>query len=256
MLNTREIIKKYKIKANKQLGQNFLINEEICARIALLGKIEKSDSILEIGPGLGSLTKQLLLSKANKIYAIEKDENFISILKKEIINESDERFNLIQGDALKIGFLESNFKIIANLPYNIGTELLTRWIESEKRPSLLILMLQKEVAMRITAKAGSKDYGRLSVLCQAFYNCKMEFDVPKNSFIPEPNVASSIVHLRRKENVEINAIKLGKVTRALFMARRKIAKHALHSLNIKTRPDLEQKRAECLSVEDFISLIS
>jgi 16S rRNA (adenine1518-N6/adenine1519-N6)-dimethyltransferase len=251
VLSVLEIIKKYNILANKSLGQNFLINEEVCKKIALSGDLCKNDIILEVGPGLGSLTRALVGFSFNKLYLIERDERFISILQ----NEYPSVFELLHADALKFDFTSvgEDIKILANLPYNIGTELLTNWISLIKRPKMMVLMLQKEVVERITAKPKSKSYGRLSVLCQAFYDVEKLFDVSAGCFVPAPNVISSVVRMKRKE-VDYDPKMLGKITEKLFSSRRKILKNALLSLNIK-REDIYNKRAEELTVEDFISLI-
>lgn len=250
MLSIAEIIKKYGILANKSLGQNFLMNDEVCKKIALAGEVKTSDIIFEIGPGLGSLTRFLLESEARKVFLIEKDQRFLDILKTEYTGN----FEIFHTDALKFDFPNyPSFKIIANLPYNVGTELLTKWICLENRPQKMVLMLQKEVVERIIAKPKTKDYGRLSVLCQAFYDCEKLFDVARGSFHPAPNVTSSVVRLSTK-NLTYNPEKLGLITGKLFASRRKILKNALLSLNIK-REDLEQKRAEELSIDDFLSLL-
>ena len=251
MLTIKEILKKYGISANKNLGQNFLINEEICQKIALAGEVAPSDFIVEVGPGLGSLTRYLLGFEATGVL-IEKDTRFIDIIKNEYHLNG---FEIKNEDALKFNFesLPVNYKVLANLPYNIGTELLTNWIVAKNPPSVMVLMLQKEVVERIISKPRTKDYSRLSVLCQSFYECQKLFDVSKGSFIPEPGVISSVVILKRK-NISLDAKKLGMITEKLFQNRRKILKNALLSLNI-AREDLYQKRAEELTVEDFIKLL-
>ena len=251
MLSIKEIIKKYKILANKNLGQNFLINEEVCQKIAQAGEVTPSDFVVEVGPGLGSLTRCLLQSGALGVL-IEKDSRFIDIIKNEY---SLNGFEIKNEDALKFDFeaLPHNYKVLANLPYNIGTELLTNWIIAKNPPSVMVLMLQKEVVERIVSKPRTKDYSRLSVLCQSFYECQKLFDVSKGSFIPEPGVVSSVVILKRK-NISLDAKKLGMLTERLFQNRRKILKNALLSLNIQ-REDLHNKRAEELTVEDFINLL-
>ena len=250
MLTVSQIIKKYNILANKNLGQNFLMNEEVCKRIALSGEIEENDLLIEIGGGLGSLTRHLL-ELPSKLTVIEKDERFISILKEEY----GETFTLIHQDALKFDFKNfENFKVISNLPYNIGTELLTSWISLENKPLTMVLMLQKEVVERIIAKPRNKDYGRLSIICQAFYTCEKLFDVSKGCFHPEPNVTSSVIRMRRKSDINIDSKKLANLTEKLFFARRKILKSAFKSLNI-IRPEFENKRAEELTVVEILSLL-
>jgi 16S rRNA (adenine1518-N6/adenine1519-N6)-dimethyltransferase len=249
VLSIGEIIKKYNILASKSLGQNFLMNEEVCKKIAISGEIQNEDEIFEVGPGLGSLTRFLISANPKALNLIEKDERFLSILKAEY----EGNFQVFHEDALKFDFTKyANFKVIANLPYNIGTELLTRWICLSK-PKIMILMLQKEVVERIIAKPRSKDYGRLSVISQSFYQCEKLFDVSKGSFHPMPNVTSSVVKMVLK-NVNYDAKKLGSITEKLFSNRRKILKNNLLALNIN-REDLWQKRAEELSLEEFISLL-
>jgi 16S rRNA (adenine1518-N6/adenine1519-N6)-dimethyltransferase len=252
MLSIPEIIKKYGILANKKLGQNFLINEEICKKIAASGGIAKEDLIVEIGGGLGSLTRFLIsnLTENAKLLIIEKDVRFIPILKQEY----PQNFELIMEDALKFDFANLGaFKVIANLPYNIGTELLTSWITLNNRPHTMVLMLQKEVVQRIVATPRTKDYGRLSVISQSFYNCEKLFDVSKGSFNPEPNVTSSVIKMTKKDCI-FDANKLATLTEKLFSSRRKILKNALKSLNI-LRPEFENKRAEELEINDFLSLL-
>ena len=250
MLSISQIIKKYDILANKSLGQNFLMNEEVCSKIAKAGEISSLDTIFEVGPGLGSLTRFLLQSSSKEVNLIEKDARFIDILKQEY----EQNFNVFNQDALRFDLTKfDDFKIIANLPYNVGTELLTGWISLKNKPKTMVLMLQKEVVERIVAKPKNKDYGRLSVLCQAFYECEKLFDVSRGCFYPAPNVTSSVVKLVKKD-VDFNAEKLKILTERLFSSRRKILKNALLSLNLK-REDLYQKRAEELSVCEFLSLL-
>ena len=253
MLTIKEIIKKYNILAKKSFGQNFLMNEEVCKKIADLGEISTEDFIIEVGPGLGSLTKYLISHNPKNLLLIEKDKNFKEILEAEYLLKNPINIE----DALKFNFAElEEFKVLANLPYNVGTELLTNWVSASRlqnRPQIMVLMLQKEVVERIIAKPKTKDYGRLSVLCQAFYECEKCFDVSPSNFSPQPNVTSSVVKLVRK-NVQHNPQKLGEITKVLFASRRKILKNALLSLNIQ-REDLAHKRAEELSVQDFLSLL-
>lgn len=289
MLTIPEIIKKYGILANKKLGQNFLMNEEICKKIALAGDVSKDDLVVEIGGGLGSLTRFLIGN--SRLLVIEKDANFIPILKNEYtqnlevleveyknieeicvlplplgegrgegiyphkkLTSIQNYFEIIEGDALKFDFSKlEEFKVIANLPYNIGSLLLTNWITLENRPETMVLMLQKEVVERIIAKPKTKDYGRLSILSQSFYNCEKLFDVSRNSFNPVPNVTSSVIKMKRK-NCNINPIKLAKLTEHLFSSRRKILKGAFKSLGIE-KPEFENKRAEELTIDEILSLI-
>lgn len=249
MLAIKEILKKYHIVANKNLGQNFLIEDDICAKIAVAAKILPDDFIVEVGSGVGSLTRHLLNATG---LLIEKDFRFIEILQ----NEYDlSNFKLHNEDALKFDFtsIAEDFKVIANLPYNVGTQLLVNWISLKNRPKTMVLMLQKEVVERIIAKTKNKDYGRLSILSQSFYDCIKLFDVPKGSFIPSPNVISSVVLMTRKD-VSFDVVKLGKITEVLFQNRRKMLKHGLAALNIN-KPEFNEKRAEELTVADFLSFL-
>lgn len=254
MVSIAEVIRKYKISACRKLGQNFLINDSICSRIAALADITPDDKLLEVGPGLGSLTRFLLKYPFHSLTLVEKDQRFLNILLEEY-PELQNKINirLLYQDALKFQISGVN-KIVSNLPYNIGTELLISWLEQENLPNKMVLMLQKEVVMRITAKEGTKDYGRLSIITQSLYNCKKEFDISPACFTPAPAVTSSVISLVKKENVNIDIGKLSSITRCLFSNRRKILKSSLASLNIK-RPMFEQKRAEELSVKDYLSLL-
>lgn len=259
-LSIKEIIKKYEISPNKKLGQNFLINEEVCSRIIDLAHINEEDSILEIGCGLGSLTKNILQTNAKNFFFIEKDERFISILSNEYNSYfSSSSAILLKLDALMYDISPINqdgkLKIISNLPYNVGTALLLKWMENINSPELILVMLQKEVVDRIVAKPRHKSYGRLSIISQAFYHCKKEFDVSSGNFVPPPSVVSSVVSLKKKHNISLDPKKLSHLTEVLFSNRRKVLKPKLHKLGIYDKPEFESKRAEDLTVSEITSLL-
>ena len=179
----KDIISKYEIRAKKSLGQNFLLDLNLTSKIArYAGNLKQSD-VLEIGPGPGGLTRSLLNEGARQVVSIEKDNRCIAAL-EEIQSLFPGRLRLLQGDALSMNvtqYLTDPIKIIANLPYNIGTELLVRWLNSKNWPSFwqsMTLMFQKEVANRIVARPGSKAYGRLSVMSQWRCNTKIAFNIP------------------------------------------------------------------------------
>ena len=213
----------------KSLGQNFLIDKNIINKIIKIGNIEKNKTVLEIGPGYGNLTRSIASMNPNKVFAIEKDkkltsflkENFKSFNKIEIVN--DDIFNIIKNKNL-----EQNIIVFGNLPYNISTQILASLILLEKWPpwyEILIFMFQKEVADRILAKKNTRDFGRLSILCNWRLNIKKHFNVSKNCFYPKPKINSTVLSFKPKKNNEFNIKNpknLEKVTRALFSNRRKM----------------------------------
>ena len=213
----------------KSLGQNFLLDQNIINKIIKIGNIEKSKTVLEIGPGYGGLTRKIASMQPNKIFAIEKDEKLSSFLKKnfknfskiEIIN--DDIFNTIENKNLG-----ENIVVFGNLPYNISTQILASLALLKKWPpwyKILIFMFQKEVANRIIAKKNSKDFGRLSILCNWRFEIKKHFDVSKNCFFPKPKINSTVLSFKPKKNNAFNIKNpkhLETVTRMLFSSRRKM----------------------------------
>ena len=196
----REVIATHELSAKKALGQNFLFDLNLTAKIARsAGDLSGSD-ILEIGPGPGGLTRGLLAEGARKVLAIEKDARCLPAL-AEIAAAYPGRLEVIEGDALKVDPLEHltpPIKIAANLPYNVGTELLVRWLTPKVWPPFwtsLTLMFQREVAERIVAKPGSKAYGRLAILAQWRTEARIVIDLPPQAFTPPPKVSSAVVHL-------------------------------------------------------------
>lgn len=258
-----EIIKKYNLITKKKFGQNFLTSENILDKIvAVAGNIENKN-ILEVGPGPGGLTTSILKQKPKKLISVEIDNDLFKILKVEF--DKYNNFEVINEDALKINeskYFDNNINVIANLPYNVGTNLLLKWLNNIQLFESFTLLLQKEVVERIVAKPCTKDYGRLSIITQALCDAKKMFDIKPESFIPPPKVMSSVVYIKPKQNIEnINIKKLGIITQTLFSQRRKKIKNAINLLlkqniinsNSIINIDLD-KRAEELSVDEYINL--
>ena len=263
----REVIATHELSAKKALGQNFLLDLNLTAKIArAAGDLGGSD-ILEIGPGPGGLTRGLLAEGARKVLAIEKDARCLPAL-AEIAAAYPGRLEVIEGDALKVDPLDHltpPIKIAANLPYNVGTELLVRWLTPKVWPPFwtsLTLMFQREVAERIIAKPGSKAYGRLAILAQWRTEARIVIDLPPQAFTPPPKVSSAVVHLtalpapRFPADPEI----LSRTVAAAFNQRRKMLRAALKGV----APDIEDhlaaagiaptERAEQVSLEAFCAL--
>lgn len=200
----REVIAEHGLSARKSLGQNFLMDLNLTSKIARrAGDLTKCD-VLEIGPGPGGLTRALLMEGARKVVAIERDNRCLAIL-EQVSAAYPDRLEVIEGDALEIdplAHLNAPIRVVANLPYNVGTELLIRWLTPPTWPPFwqsLTLMFQKEVAQRIVAAPGSKSYGRLSVLAQWRTDAKLAFEISPQAFTPPPKVTSAVVHLERLE---------------------------------------------------------
>ncbi|MDA0939051.1 MAG: 16S rRNA (adenine(1518)-N(6)/adenine(1519)-N(6))-dimethyltransferase RsmA [Proteobacteria bacterium] len=218
---------------NKRFGQHFLKDENIAHQIVSISNIKPGALVLEIGPGLGILTHKLLKSAADEIISIEIDRRFESKL-QALQQKNKDKLSFYMQDALKINIADITNKdimIIANLPYNIGTALLLKWMNECSQIKSITVMLQKEVADRIVAKPHSKSYGRISVLIQNFYHACKKFDVSPSAFHPIPQVISSVIYLSRKEDmIQKESISkefedLKKITAVFFMHRRKKIKH-------------------------------
>ena len=215
-------------KAKKSLGQNFLIDKNIINKIINIGNINKSKIIVEIGAGYGNLTTAITVAKPKKIFAIEKDKKLFSFLNNKF--ENFKNIKIINDDVLNFiekKNLEKDMIVFGNLPYNVSTQILASLILLKKWPpwyKILILMFQKEVAARILAKPGTKQYGRLSILSNWRLEIKKHFDVSKNCFLPKPKVNSTILSFRPKKNKFYikNPKQLEMVTRILFSNRRKM----------------------------------
>ena len=263
----REVIAKHGLAARKSLGQNFLLDLNLTAKIARqAGDLTQAD-VLEIGPGPGGLTRGLLASGARKVLAIEKDRRCIPAL-DEIAAAYPGRLEVIEGDALEIDpltHLTPPIRVAANLPYNVGTELLVRWLTPPEWPPFwqsLTLMFQREVAERIVAQPGSKAYGRLAVLSQWRAEARIVMSLPPEAFTPPPKVSSAVVHLTAlpEPRYPADASILSRVVAAAFNQRRKMLRAALKGL----APDIEDRlvaaglkptdRAEQISLEGFCAL--
>lgn len=260
----REIIEAYDLGAKKSLGQHFLLDLNLTAKIARIAEIGNGDHVLEIGPGPGGLTRALLAAGAN-VVAIERDTRCIAAL-DALHAHYPGRLRIVEADALRVDELSelsasAPVKIVANLPYNISTELLIKWLKAGPRLwSSMTLMFQKEVADRIIAASGGKAYGRLSVIAQAASTPRRAFDLPARAFTPPPKVDSSVVHFVPAEtSCDITALE--RVTAAAFGQRRKMLRTSLKSVfgaeldavfaKIGESP---MKRAEDLTVEQFVAL--
>jgi 16S rRNA (adenine1518-N6/adenine1519-N6)-dimethyltransferase len=263
----REIIAKHDLRAHKSLGQNFLLDLNLTGKIARQAGDLSNCDVLEIGPGPGGLTRALLAEGARRVVAIERDDRCLPAL-AEISDHYKGRLKLISGDALAFNpkdHLKGPVKIVANLPYNIGTELLVRWLTPTTWPPFwdsLTLMFQREVAQRIVAAPGSKAYGRLSILAGWRSDAKIVMDLPPQAFTPAPKVSSSVVHITKlsKPKFDCNAKVLERVVAAAFGQRRKMLRASLKSL----APDIQDRlravgiepteRAERLTIQQFCAL--
>ena len=266
----REVIESHGLQAKKALGQNFLLDLNLTGKIARVAGDLSDSTVIEVGPGPGGLTRALLLAGAKRVVAIERDERCLAAL-AEVSNHYPGRLEVISGDALKTDFATlasaasqggGPVRIAANLPYNIGTELLIRWLTVTDWPPFyqsMTLMFQREVAERIVAGAGSDAYGRLGVLAGWRTEARIAFDVPPQAFTPPPKVTSSVVHLvPRASPLAADVKKLGRVTEAAFGQRRKMLRQSVKSLGgeaLLMRANIDPtRRAETLSVEEFVRL--
>lgn len=260
----REVIERHGLMAKKSLGQNFLFDLNLTAKIARQAGDLAGQTVIEVGPGPGGLTRALLAQGANVI-AIERDERCLAAL-QEIADHYPGTLTVIPGDALEVDFTQlahgSEVKIVANLPYNVGTQLLIGWLLSEPWPPFyasLTLMFQREVAERIVARPGSEAYGRLGVLAGWRTEARITFDVPPQAFTPPPKVTSSVVHLvPRQSPLACDAATLGRVTQAAFGQRRKMLRQSIKPLGgeaLLQKVGIDPtRRAETLLIEEFVAL--
>jgi 16S rRNA (adenine1518-N6/adenine1519-N6)-dimethyltransferase len=262
----RDVIARYDLAAKKQLGQNFLLDLNLTGRIARTAGTLDGATVIEIGPGPGGLTRALLAEGAGKVIAIERDARVMPAL-AEIAAHYPGRLEIIEGDALEIDYAAlaaGPVRIVANLPYNIATPLLTGWLTAEPWPSpveSLTLMFQREVAERIVAKPGQSAFGRLGVLAGWRTDARIAFNVDRQAFVPPPKVTSSVVHLVPKPvAAEPPARLLEAVTKAAFGQRRKMVRQSLKSLGVDVASllaaaDLKgDERAEDLPIAAFLAL--
>ena len=263
----RAVITQHDLRAKKALGQNFLLDLNLTAKIARQAGDLTGTDVLEIGPGPGGLPRGLLAEGARHVLAIEKDARCLPAL-AEIAGAYPGRLSVIEGDALAIDPLEHltpPIRVAANLPYNVGTELLVRWLTPPAWPPFwqtLTLMFQREVAERIVAQPGSKTYGRLAVLAQWRAEARIAMSLPPEAFTPAPKVSSAVVHLTAvpAPRFEADAAVLSRVVAAAFNQRRKMLRAALKCVT----PDIEDRlriaglaptdRAEQVPLEGFCAL--
>lgn len=267
-LSTRDIVKKYGFKFTKSLGQNFLTDDTVLQNIVEGSDVNSDDIVIEIGPGVGTLTRELL-KKAKKVYVVELDSSLIPILEEELKEFTN--LSIIHGDALKIDFdeligEEANVKIVANLPYYITTPIIAKLLNGRYKFKSLTVMIQKEVAERIAAKAGTKDYGALSLLVQYYCDVEVIRKVAPSCFIPRPKVESMVIRMDRLSSPKV-IVKDEKlffsVIRESFNMRRKTLRNALKTLKlsnealetafIKSNIDAS-RRGETLTIQEFATL--
>jgi len=261
----RDVIERFGLDARKALGQNFILDLNLTQRVARTAGNLEGVTVIEVGPGPGGLTRAILALGAKKVIAIERDPRCLPAL-AEIAAHYPGRLEVIEGDALKIDFAslasDGPVRVIANLPYNVGTQLLVNWLLPAAWPPFwqsLTLMFQKEVGQRIIAAEGDNHYGRLGVLCGWRTEAYAAFDISPQAFTPPPKVTSSVIHLTPRENpIPCSVAKLERVTEAAFGQRRKMLRQSVKSLGgeaLLARAEIDPtRRAETLSVEEFCRL--
>jgi 16S rRNA (adenine1518-N6/adenine1519-N6)-dimethyltransferase len=263
----RDVIRKHGLRPKKSLGQNFLHDLNLTARIARAAEPLESVTVIEVGPGPGGLTRALLSLGARRVIAIERDERAIAAL-QEIADHYPGRLEIVSGDALEADYGAlvgpERSRIVANLPYNVGTAMLIQWLTAEPWPPFydrMVLMFQREVAERIVARVGDDAYGRLAVLAGWRTEAKILFDVAPTAFVPPPTVTSSVVSFEPRERLmPCDAQALQKVTEAAFGQRRKMLRQSLKSLGVDTAALLAAAnieptaRAEEIDVPGFVAL--
>ena len=267
-IKTAELVKKYNFKFSKSLGQNFLIDDSVPRDIVSGAEVCKDDLVIEIGPGVGTLTAQLL-NTAKRVVAIELDNDLIPILSQEL--GDNQNFTLIHNDALKVDFNEiigdeQSVKLVANLPYYVTTPIIVKLLKEKYNFKSLTIMIQKEVAERMAAEPGNKDYGALSLLVQYYCDTKIVRKVPPACFIPRPKVDSIVIRLEKldKARVEVQNEKLFfDIIRNSFNMRRKTLWNGVKNIGL-SKEKLEEafdeanidikRRGETLSIEEFAAL--
>lgn len=260
----RDVIQRHALDAKKALGQNFLLDLNLTQKIARTAGPLEGVTVIEVGPGPGGLTRAILALGAKKVVAVERDARCLPAL-AEIGAHYPDRLEVIEADALKVDFEQlagGPVRIIANLPYNVGTQLLVNWLLPKHWPPFwqsMTLMFQREVGLRIVAGADDDHYGRLGVLCGWRTKARLAFDVPPQAFTPPPKVTSTVVHMEPIENpLPCPVSALEKVTQAAFGQRRKMLRQSLKPLGgeaLLAKANIDpQRRAETLTVEEFSRL--
>ncbi|AMO71300.1 16S rRNA (adenine(1518)-N(6)/adenine(1519)-N(6))-dimethyltransferase RsmA [Sphingorhabdus sp. M41] len=260
----REVIKKYGLTASKALGQNFLFDMQLLGRIAAVPGDLDGQSVFEVGPGPGGLTRALLQAGAN-VTAVERDERCLPAL-NELSGYFPDKLKLINDDALALdhgSLFDGPFHIVSNLPYNVGSALLIKWLSAPQWPpqwASLTLMFQREVADRIVAQPGSGAYGRLSILAQWRSTAKLAMTVHRSAFTPPPKVMSAVVHIVPAAQPEgVDFAKLETLTQTAFSQRRKMLRQSLKKLPggleaLEQAGIDSQRRPETLAVSEFVEL--
>jgi 16S rRNA (adenine1518-N6/adenine1519-N6)-dimethyltransferase len=259
----REVIARHGLSASKALGQNFLLDEQLLDRIARIPGRLDGERVYEVGPGPGGLTRALLRAGA-EVVAVERDRRCLPPL-SELTEAFERRLRVIEGDAMAIDERAelTGAHVVANLPYNVGTALLVRWLGGEAWPpwwKSLTLMFQQEVAERIVARPDTSAYGRLAVLAQWRSVPKLALKVHRSAFVPPPKVMSAVVHIVPQEApAGVSAQKLESITAAAFGQRRKMLRRSLASMPgaVETLEQLgidPERRAETLSISEFVEL--
>lgn len=264
---TQYILQRFKLRADKKLGQNFLIDPTVIDRIVEAGELTSADHVLEVGPGIGVLTQGLAESGAS-VTAVELDQRLLPVLAHTL--EGYDNVRIVYGDILKVNIMEEvgadNFKVCANLPYYITTPIIFALLEKQLPMERLVAMVQKEVAERMVAKPGGKEYGALSVAIQYYTEPHLAFIVPPSSFIPAPKVESAVIVCKRRleppVKVEDETL-FFRVVKAAFSLRRKMLTNSLKNMGINSEQCSSwlaaagvdgKRRAETLSLEEFAAL--
>jgi len=272
MVSIKQELKEYGLFPKKRLGQHFLVDRNILNKVIRTAGVEKEDVVLEVGPGLGEMTLALA-RQAKKVIAIEIDSKLVAILEKKMRDHAN--VEVVKSDILKVNFDQflrnegRPIKVVANLPYQISTPLLFRFIESKEVFSTFTLMLQREVAERLAAPSGRKEYGSLSVLTQSFFELSIRFFIKPSAFFPPPKIESAVVQMAWRETplVETNDEEWFKrVVKACFGYRRKTLTNALKHSELTLPESIESKmkgigidprrRPETLSIQEFAKLAS
>ena len=264
---TQHILNRFKLRADKKLGQNFLIDENVVRQIVAAAELSEADTVLEVGPGIGTLTQGLAESKA-RVVAVELDTRLLPVLATTLNGYDNVR--VVHGDILKVNIMEEvgapRFKVCANLPYYITTPIIFALLEKRLPMERLVAMVQKEVAERMAAQPGGKEYGALSVAIQYYTEPEIAFIVPPTSFIPAPAVDSAVIVCKRRSKPPVEVCDEGlffRVVKAAFSLRRKMLSNSLKNMGIKSEQVAKwlelagvdgKRRAETLSLEDFAKL--
>ena len=264
---TQHILNRFKLRADKKLGQNFLIDENVVRQIVAAAELSEVDTVLEVGPGIGTLTQGLAESKA-RVVAVELDTRLLPVLATTLNGYDNVR--VVHGDILKVNIMEEvgapSFKVCANLPYYITTPIIFALLEKRLPMERLVAMVQKEVAERMAAQPGGKEYGALSVAIQYYTEPEIAFIVPPTSFIPAPAVESAVIVCNRRVKPPVEVCDEGlffRVVKAAFSLRRKMLSNSLKNMGIKSEQVAKwlelagvdgKRRAETLSLEDFAKL--